>query len=88
MYFVSGVMFSSLFYRTLYIKGGVGLKFLQLLTFCLATGSFVIFGSRIFTLYFGMPVETGQAISVINPILLLVVGLYFNYLVKNKGVKK
>lgn len=87
LYLVSGTIFLYLFIKTLGKKNGNGLIFLKLLTLSLSFGSFILFLVRILSEHGDLPFLTARAISVINPILLNVVALYFNYLIHQKPRK-
>jgi hypothetical protein len=67
---------------------GIGLIFLRILTLGISIGTFVIFLTRYFSEYGSLELLTARAIAIINPITLLGVGLYLNYLFHNKKVKK
>lgn len=83
LYLMSSLTFLFLFLKTLRTKDGVGLIFLKTLTFCLFLGSFIIFGVRIWTLYGDLNMDISRIIASINPLLLIGVGLYLNYLFHN-----
>lgn len=84
LYLVSGLMFAVLFLRTLKIKDGTGLAFLRFLTVGLSLGSFVIFTIRILSERGSLSFLTARAIAVINPIALVAVGLYLNFLFRHR----
>ncbi len=90
LYLVSSILFFFLFVRTLRTTDGAGLFFLRYLTLAVSAGSFVIFMIRILSEYMGLDLLVARAIAVFNPLILLSVGLYLNYLfhVKNKSQKK
>lgn len=81
LYFIAGVMFFYLFIRTLGKKDGEALGFIKLLTLGLSLGSFVIFAIRVLSEYGNLDFLTARAIAVTNPILLVIVALYLNYLI-------
>ena len=83
LYFVSSLMFLLLFIKTLRFKNGAGLKFLQAITFSLSLGSLTIFIIRILSEYGHLDLLTARAIAITNPILLVGVALYLNYLFRN-----
>lgn len=85
LYFFTALLFLYLFLRTLRTKDGVGLVFLKLLTFGLFVGSFTIFFIRFLSLFNSLDGDLGRAIAIINPLTLLGVGLYLNYLFHNPG---
>jgi hypothetical protein len=85
-YLISGVMFFYLFFRTIKASDGLGLVFLRFLTFSLSMGSFTIFMTRILSEYGNLDYVTARAIAVVNPILLVVVALYLNYLFHNNNI--
>src|SRR3990167_5926962 len=80
LYLASGFMFLYLFIRTLKTKDGVGLAFLKMLTSSLSIGSFSIFTIRILSEYGKLDYITARALAITNPILLVAVALYLNYL--------
>lgn len=84
LYLISSLMFLYLFLRTLRTKDGVGLFFLKILTLSLFIGSFTIFIVRFLSMYFMMDADLVRAIAIVNPITLLGVGLYLNYLFHQK----
>ncbi len=84
MYLVSGFMFTYLWYRTMRTTDGLGLVFLKILTGSVAFGSYVIFAIRVASEYGTMPLLTARAVATINPIILVGVGLYLNYLFHQK----
>ncbi len=88
LYFVSALIFFYLFIRTLRTKDGVGLIFLKILTLNLSLGSIIVFIIRVMSEYGDLDMMTARAIAVINPILLVAVGLYLNYLLRLKIGKK
>ncbi len=88
LYLVSALVFLYLFIRTLKTKDGIGLAFLKILTFNLFLGSFVIFTIRILSEYGDLDLLVARAIAVINPILLVTVGLYLNYVLRLKIGKR
>jgi len=88
LYAMTSLLFFYLWLRTLWTKDGVGLIFLKLLTFSLFVGSFVITILRIDAMYFSLDPNVSRAIAIINPITLLAVGLYLNYLFHQKYKKK
>jgi hypothetical protein len=87
LYTATAVMFLSLFLRTMRTVDGIGLVFLKLLTFGIFLSSLVIAISRFCTLFMGVDTDIGRAIAVINPIVLLGVGLYLNFLFHQKYKK-
>lgn len=80
LYLLSGVLFLLLFLRTLRTKDGIGLFFLKILTCSLAIGSLTVFVVRFLGLYAGLDEDLARIIATVNPITLLGVGLYLNYL--------
>jgi len=88
LYVLTSLMFLYLFLRTLKTKDGIGLVFLKTLTFAIFLGSVVIAISRYLTLFHGANSNIGRAIATINPITLLGVGLYLNYLFHKKYKKE
>lgn len=84
LYLLNSLMFLYLFLRTLNTKDGVGLVFLKILTFAVFLGSLIIASLRIGYLYFNLDSDLSRAIATINPIILLGVGLYLNYLFNHK----
>jgi len=87
LYVLTALMFLYLFLRTLWTKDGVGLIFLKILTFSMFIGSSVIAWVRYCSLYTNMNVEVGRIIAIVNPITLLGVGLYLNFLFHQKYKK-
>jgi hypothetical protein len=83
LYFVSGIMFLYLFIRTLRTVDGIGLTFLKVLTISLSVGSFVVGIIRILSEYGDLDLLIARAMAVTNPILLVGVALYLNYLFHN-----
>ena len=83
LYVASSIVFLYLFLRTLRTKDGIGLVFLKVLTFGLFVGSFSIALIRFLGLYYAFDSDLSRAIAIINPITLLGVGLYLNYLFHN-----
>ena len=88
LYFACSMLFLFLFLRTLQTRDGIGLVFLKLLTIGIFIGSFTIFVVRFMGLYGTMDADLSRAIAIINPIVLLGVGLYLNYLFHQKYPKK
>lgn len=84
MYLVSGIMFLYLFLRTLRTKDGIGLVFLKFLTFSLSISSFVVFSIRVLSEYGTLDLMTARAIALVNPVLMVAVALYLNYLFHQK----
>lgn len=82
-YVIASLIFFWLFLKTCRATDGIGLTFLKYLTIALSIGSFVIFIIRIWSEYGEMDFLTARAIATINPILLVVVGLYLNFLFHN-----
>lgn len=87
LYLVSALMFLYLFIKTMRTKDGIGLIFLKFLTFGVFLGSLVIFTIRVLSEYGTLDYLTARAIAVINPIILVGVALYLNYLFHNKKLK-
>lgn len=87
LYLASFVMFLFLFIKTMRVKDGIGLTFLRVLTICLSIGSLVIFAVRMCTVYGNMDMDTSRAIATFNPLLMLCVGLYLNFLFNNARQK-
>lgn len=83
LYLASSVIFLLLFLRTLRTTDGIGLVFLKMLTGLLSIGSFSVFTIRIMSEYGSMPFLTARAIAIVNPVSLIVVALYLNYLFHN-----
>lgn|SRR3990167_218794 len=80
LYLVAAIMFLYLFIKTLKAKDGAGLLFLKLLTFSLFLGSLNIFIVRILSENGYISFITARALAVTNPVILVGVGLYLNYL--------
>ena len=80
LYFVSGVMFTYLFLRTLRTSDGIGLLFLRFLTGGISISSFTLFIVRILLEYGGFSHVDARAIAIVNPIVLVSIALYLNYL--------
>ena len=87
LYLASALIFLYLWIRTLRTKDGIGLAFLKVLTFCIFVGSLVVFLIRAFSEYGTLPLLTARAMAIINPILLVGVGLYLNFLFHQKKIK-
>jgi len=87
LYLIAALMFLYIFIRSLMTTDGIGLLFLQILSFCVFLGSATVATVRICTNYFGLDVDVGRAIAFINPALLVVLAFYLNYLfhIKTKG---
>ena len=83
LYLTSGIMFFILFLRTLKTKDGVGLIFLKLLTFFMSLGSITVFTIRVLSEYGSLPLLTARAIAIVNPVALVAVALYLNFLFHN-----
>jgi hypothetical protein len=89
LYFANAGLFFFLFTRTLRTTDGIGLDFLRMLTFAIFIGSVVITIVRFCNLYVeGFNADFGRAIAIINPLTLLGVGLYLNYLFHKKCKEK
>ena len=88
LYFISTLVFLYLFLRTLRTQDGIGLLFLRVLTFGLFISSIVTFFVRLFSIYGNLSIELARTIASINPLVLLLVGLYLNYLFHHPGLKK
>lgn len=84
LYFAVSVMFFLLFLRTLKTTDGSGLVFLKILTLGISLGSFSIFIIRILSEYGSLPLLTARALAVVNPMILIGVALYLNYLFHNR----
>ncbi len=84
LYLLSSVMFLYLFIRTLRTRDGIGLVFLKILTFGIFIGSLSVFSIRILSEYGFMDYQTARAIAVINPMILVGVAFYLNYLFHQK----
>ena len=87
LYLVAAIMFSYLFLRTLRTKDGVGLMFLRFLTLGISLGSLNIFIVRILSEYGKMPFIVARALAITNPIILVIVALYLNFLFHNKKAR-
>lgn len=87
LYLFTSLIFFFLFIKTLKVKDGVGLKFLRLLTFGVFVGSTTVTVVRFCSLYGHMNAAVGRSIAIINPLILLTVGLYLNYLFCQKYKK-
>ena len=87
LYLIASAMFLYLWLRTLRAKDGIGLLFLRYLTFGIFLGSATIFIIRVLSEYGTLPYITARAIAVINPLILVMVGLYLNYLFHNKKAR-
>ena len=83
LYLFSTAIFLYMFVRTCRAKDGIGLVFLKIMTGGLTIGSLALFTIRFMIDYGGLEGETGRALAIINPIILLSVGLYLNYLFIN-----
>lgn len=95
LYALTAIIFAYLFYRTTKTIDGVGLTFLKILTLGLCIGSFSVFTVRFLNMFFNFNSNLTRALAIINPITLLGVGLYLNFLfhqkydkTTNKGIKK
>ena len=87
LYLVSAGIFLYLWIKTLKVKDGTGLKFLKILTASLFIGSLSIFLIRVFSEYGSLDMMTARAIAIVNPITLVGVALYLNYLFHNNKHK-
>ncbi len=87
LYLASGFMFLYLWLRTLRTRDGLGLTFLKLLTFSLSLGSFSVFTIRILSEYGKLDYLTARAIAIVNPVLMIAIALYLNYLFHLKATK-
>lgn len=83
LYLISATIFFYLWIKTLKSKDGKGLIFLKFLSFSLFIGSLIIFTVRILSEYGQISFLTARAIAVINPLILVGVGLYLKYLFNN-----
>lgn len=89
LYAFTTIMFGYLFYRTTQTRDGIGLLFLKFVTFGIFIGSATIALVRFCNLYVDkFDPDIGRVIAIINPITLLGVGLYLNYLFHQKYPKK
>lgn len=89
LYAMTTVIFLFLWLRTLRTQDGIGLAFLKTLTFGVFIGSFVVTIVRCCTLYVdSWDVNFGRVVAIINPITLLGVGFYLNYLFHHRTGKK
>jgi len=87
LYLFNAVLYFWLWTRTMRKVDGTGLYFLQILTFSLSLGSFIVFIVRVLSEYGSLGILEARAIAVVNPLLLLGVGLWLNYFIhcqKNK----
>jgi len=85
----NSVLYLYLFVRTMGVKDGPGLGFLRLLTIGIFIGSSIITCVRFTELYVeDWNITLSPAIMTINPLILLGVGLYLNYLFHQKYKKK
>lgn len=84
LYLIAFGIFFFLFIRTCRCKDGIGLQFLRYLTLAISLGSLVIFFVRILSEYGFMDMMTARAIAVFNPLLLVAVAFYLNFLFKHK----
>ena len=80
LHFIAFIMFGYLWYKTIHASDGLGLAFLRVLTFCLTVGSLVIFYIRFAAEYGWLGLRESRALAIINPILMVAVALYLNYL--------
>lgn len=87
-YLGSCIMFFYLFVRTLFTKDGIGLLFLRTLTLAISIGSGIVFAVRVLSEYGHMDFLVARAIAGVNPIILIAVGLYLNFLFHQKYPKK
>ena len=85
LYLLTSLLFLYLFLRTLRTRDGIGLIFLKFLTAGLSIGSITVFLVRFFGLYFNLDHNLARAIAIVNPITLLGVGLYLNFLFHNSN---
>ena len=85
LYLVSAGIFFYLWLKTLRVKDGAGLIFLRLLTFAIFLGSLTIFSIRILSEYRIISFLLARAIAIVNPILIVITGLYLNFLFHNKN---
>lgn len=84
LYLVASGMFFYLWIKTMTAKDGTALFFLKTLTFSISIGSFVVFAIRYLSEHGPLDLLTARAIATINPVLLVFVALYLNYLFHNK----
>lgn len=84
LYFLTFILFLYLFYLTTRVRDGIGLIFLRVLCMFLSLGSLSIFFIRYFSEYGNLDFFTARGLAVINPLLLIAVALYLNYLFHNK----
>ena len=84
LYLVSALMFLYIFIKILKVKNGSGLLFLRIISLGNFAGSLTIFVIRILSEYGKIDYLTARAIAVVNPIILVGVALYLNYLFHQK----
>jgi hypothetical protein len=88
LYLIAGFLFLYLFIKTLGKKDGNGLAFLKILTISLSIGSFIVAVIRFLSEYGDLDLLTARAIAITNPILLVAVALYLNYLIHLRKKKQ
>jgi hypothetical protein len=85
LYLIASAMFFYMFLRTLKLRNGIGLTFLRVVTLGASLGSLSIFLVRILSENGVIEFLEARAIAVVNPILLIGIALYLNYLFHRKG---
>lgn len=87
LYLVSTGLFFYLFLKTLRSRDGIGLTFLRFLTLGISIASFTVFIIRVLSEYGNLSFLMARAIAVVNPTVLVAVGLYLNFLFHNPSRK-
>lgn len=80
LYLIASAMFFFLFVRTLMTQDGLGLVFLRVLTISISVGSFTVFLVRVLSENGMISFPLARAIAVINPLILVGIALYLNFL--------
>jgi hypothetical protein len=81
LYVINAILFLYLHLKTYKVKDGVGLVFLKLITLGIFIGSTSVAIARFNNLYLkDWDDNFGRIVAIINPLTLLGVGLYLNYL--------
>ena len=87
-YLVAMLLFFSIWVRIKKTANGSGLHFLQTMTFGVAIASLTVFLARFLSNIGAITFIEARAIAVINPIILIALGLYLNYLLYKNNQKK
>ena len=87
LYLLASIMFLYLFLKTLREKNGKGLLFLRVLTLSISLGSLTVFTIRVLSEYGSLSFLIARAIAIVNPLILVLLAFYLNYLFHQKKKK-